>query len=281
MRALNRNSMDLRSFLAEVYDSHETLNEAKRAFRRLYARKELEGVLRRLLAEGRIPICFLDSEIVELMHKALVVDPWEYSKGSLELTPIGYIALKMLDGLLSISLEDIYSPPGTIVIKGTRLFQNRIVRVYQRYLMECWSPSEYSRVALFTPCSKVKPVPRSFINLKIDAMLAKEGFNVDRYIVSEPLILIPYKYAYMFPAAHYDYPPPLLEPDEREIFVNMLAEILRVRVSRAYENIVYFLTKHHRKIFEDALEKAGVEGVYVPFNVYWLPKLRDVLRSLT
>ncbi|OYT55887.1 MAG: hypothetical protein B6U76_04875 [Desulfurococcales archaeon ex4484_217_2] len=172
--------------------------------------------------------------------------------------------------------------PGEIVLRGNNLFFNEHVKTYHNYLINYWKPLKRKMIALFTPCSGVKPIPRSFMNVKIDGILRKYGLEgyVDRYIVSEPLALIPYRFAYYFPAAHYDYHPSMVSPEERRVYVELLRKVIEDKIARNYDRIVYSLPRFHKRIFEEAISGLDVEAVYVPYNVYYLPKLKETLLRL-
>ena len=210
----------------------------------------------------------------------LFIDPYKYfDYDEVVLTPISYTYYHHYqqnnpkDPFLALTF------PGKIVLKGRGLFFNDYVRVYHEFIIRYWRPLGGKRVALFTPCSSVKPIPRSFMNVKVDGVLRRYGLGeyVDRFIVSEPLVLIPYEYAYYFPAAHYDYHPSLLTSEEKRIYVELLRKVIEDKIAKNYGKIVYFLPKFHRRIFEEAVDGLDVETVYVPYNVYYLPVLRDVL----
>ena len=210
----------------------------------------------------------------------LFIDPYRYfNYDEVALTPISYTYYHHYqqnnpsDPFLALTF------PGRIVLRGKGLFFNDYVRVYHEFIVRYWRPLGGKRVALFTPCSSVKPIPRSFMNVKVDGVLRRYGLGnyVDRFIVSEPLVLIPYEFAYYFPAAHYDYHPSLLTSEERRVYVELLRRVIEDKIAKNYGKIVYFLPRFHRRIFEEAVDGVDVETVYVPYNVYYLPVLRDVL----
>lgn len=218
---------------------------------------------------------------IELAEKGLI-DKKLLSQGYLSITSQGYYVYKRLLGEIDIDLDIVFATPGTIIFRGEELFFNPIIRVYHEYILKVWCPILPGRIALFTPCSRIKPIPKSFMNRKIDAILRKYGLSVmvDRYIVSEPLGIIPYSQAYLFPAAHYDYPPDKLTAKEKELYVNIVADVLG-RINKYYDLIVYSLPRKHKEIFEQALNHIGGEAIYIPYNIYYLPKLRNKLLEIT
>ena len=213
----------------------------------------------------------------------LLIDPYSYyDYGNVILTPLGYVLYHHLNYDNPSNYDVALTFPGDIVLKGKDLFSNVFVKVYHEYIVEYWKPLRNKRAALFTPCSNVKPIPKSFMNVKIDGILRKyclEGY-VDRYIVSEPLVLIPYRFAYYFPAAHYDYHPSMVSSEERRVYVELLRKVIEDRIAKNYDRIVYSLPRFHKRIFEEAIGCLDVEAVYVPYNVYYLPKLKETLLRL-
>ncbi|MET1101806.1 MAG: DUF5591 domain-containing protein [Pyrodictiaceae archaeon] len=196
-------------------------------------------------------------------------------------TPLGYYVYKAIKRDLDEKiLEAIVTEPGKIIITGENLFFDERVKPWHEYMASIWEPEDGKKIALFTPCSRVKPIPHSFMNRKIDALLSASpiGYMVERLILSEPLAIIPYRYSLLFPAAHYDYPPEKLSREEIEYYIDLTALLLK-KIDTSYEAIVYSLPRQHRMIFEKALEDAGVEATYIPYNVYYLPKLKKALEE--
>ncbi len=204
------------------------------------------------------------------------------SQGYALISSLGYYYLLVLKGEVKLNLEVLFSPPGTIVFKGDELFFNPLIRVYHEYVLSIWKPITKAKIALFTPCSSIKPIPESFMNKKVDGILRKYSLTqvVDRYIVSEPLGIIDYGQAYLFPAAHYDYPPEKLTSREKHVYVEIIAEFLE-NIAGTYDYIVYSLPRRHKKVFEEALSVANITALYVPYNIYYLPRLRNELLRLS
>lgn len=209
-----------------------------------------------------------------------LISPYDYYDNDIVvLTPLAYMFYHHFSHGIPRDYRLFLSFPGDIVLKGNGLFFNEYVKVYHEYIVNYWEPPVFNSIALFTPCSNVKPIPRSFMNVKIDGILKKYGLekHVDRYIVSEPLVLVPYRFAYYFPAAHYDYHPSMVTPEERKIYVELLREIIERKIARRYNKIVYHLPRFHKRVFEEAINELNVEIVYVPYNVYYLPELKKAL----
>ncbi len=218
----------------------------------------------------------LNVEETEVAMETLVVDPQYFvSKKALLLTPIGFYLLR------GYPPEEVYSTPGTILITGEELFLNSIVMDYHEYLFGYLLENiEGGRTALFTPCSKVKPYRDSFMYRKIEAILNKYGTDVWRFVVSEPLVIVPRFFDIYYPAAHYDYPPEKLTENDIDIYVRLLKKALSI-IANKFEVMVYTLPKKHRAIFEKAMEDLEASVHYNPYNVYYFPQLKNLLVSLT
>ncbi len=204
--------------------------------------------------------------------EALAIDPqYLYYHGIKLVTPIGFFLLRDYD------LETIYAVPGTKVLEGDWLFLHPTVKDYYEYLfsylLDRMGPGE---VALITPCSKVKPYRDSFMYKKIESIINKYGRDVWRFVMSEPLVIVPRYFDVYFPAAHYDYPPEKVMPDEVPIYVDLLRKALEV-LSVKFERIVYTLPRKHKKIFEMAMEQAQLQASYTPYNVYYFPSLKEAI----
>jgi len=227
-----------------------------------------------IIVEAVIHGARLKRDELELAMKTLVIDPqYFYYRGLSVVTPIGFYLAR------GYSLNEIYSLPGTLILEGEELFLHPVVQDYHEYvfgyLLDLMGPGD---VALFTPCSKVKPYRDSFMYKKIEAIINKYGNDVWRFIVSEPLVIVPRYLDVYFPAAHYDYPPEKVTESEYEIYVDLLAKAIEI-VAVKFERLIYTLPKKHRKVFEDALSKAQVNALYTPYNVYFFPRLKEVLIS--
>ncbi len=217
----------------------------------------------------------INEKETELGMKALIIDPqYLYYKGIKVVTPIGYYLT------IGYDIDLLYLPPGTQILTGERLFFHPIVEDYFNYLfdylLERMGPGE---VALFTPCSKVKPYRDSFMYKKIESIINKYGRDVWRFVVSEPLVIVPRFMDVYFPAAHYDYPPEKVTEEEREIYVENLRRALEI-LTPNFERIIYTLPRKHKAIFEEALERAQVPAHYTPYNVYYFPSLKQALANV-
>ena len=171
--------------------------------------------------------------------------------------------------------------PGVIVLNGgDDLFFNEHVLRFYRYVINDWKASE-KPIALYFGCSHHKPFSRSFIHMKTIKMLKRhdlDGF-VQQFIVSEPLTVCPRELETTFPAANYDFPPKRLGKKGKREFVKRLRLFLQRRASKAYDYHVVFMPNHHKEIFAEA-SKRVLKPIFVPYNLYQLPKLLIVLQEL-
>jgi len=170
--------------------------------------------------------------------------------------------------------------PGQIVLKGgDELFQNKYVCSFYNYILNSWVPP-HKKIALYFGCSWHKPFSRSFIHLKAIKMLEKYELDkmVQQFIISEPLIICPRELENVFPAANYDFPPKRLGERGRKIFVERLRSFIK-KYGSNYDFHVGFMPNHHREIFDEA-SKGIIKPLYIPYNVFQLPNLLELLKRL-
>ena len=188
---------------------------------------------------------------------------------------------KVVEKLMSV-------PPGTIILRSSvdgELFRHPHVVLWHKFLLEHFTP-EPKPLALILPCTSIKPYRLSPTHRIADSRLARLGLEntVSVYVISEPMVLVPRELDIYYPFANYDYPPKHLDPESREIFVEILSKVLRkLRVHRA---IVAVLPQHHRSILLEALtrvdEKIAIDIVPYgrkAFNT--ISKAVDTLYKLT
>ena len=236
-----------------------------------------------LKKRGKNSLDWSGEEIINAFLQALkldLIDYFSYKKfGLIQLTQRGYYLLKLRDNLENSDLcRYIFAEPGVILLKDEKLFYHPLIKIYHDYILQVWQPIPLP-IALYLPCSKHKPYSKSFMQLKIRRMLYKWGLidYVQIYIVSEPLVLVPYQLEKLFPAAHYDYPPERVSNDEIEIYIKVLREILK-KLRQAHKVHIYSLPRFHKAIFENAASSDG-DYIYVPYNVYYIPRLARTLSS--
>lgn len=152
--------------------------------------------------------------------------------------------------------------PGLIVLKNTRettLFNHPHIRLWHRFLLEVFDPGLLGReCALILPCSHVKPYRISRLHSQLESMLTKYNLvdRIQRYILSEPMILVPRELDIYYPFANYDYSPKELTERDRETFVKLLASVLPKL--RKHKRIVAVLPKHHTGILVSALKSCSM-----------------------
>ncbi len=123
---------------------------------------------------------------------------------------------------------------------------------------------------LLTPCSNVKPYPRSPQSAKIRGVLRRLGFwdpsgpgmygspsGLGWIYLSDLLGLVPYEVAHEYPACCYNYPPDLLEADRRA-WEELISTIAAGLSSAEPEVIIAYLPRRYLLILGEAIESAGV-----------------------
>jgi len=172
------------------------------------------------------------------------------------------------------------------MLTGTKAFKHPAVNRYWRWLLEEYRP-RYS-VALVTPCSRVKPYTKSPTSRKIRGLLRRLGlWNVGspRGIVwlyfSDLLILVPYEKAEEYPACCYDVPPSMVLTNGllRTRVVKLLAEAVSRLVWRGLAELIVFLPKAHKRLWDEAKRYAGMwpGEVVVRYTIFSLDGLRRIL----
>ena len=170
--------------------------------------------------------------------------------------------------------------PGQIILRGgDELFFNEYVYSFYDYVLNFWKPPS-KKIALYLGCSRHKPFSRSFIHLKVIRMLEKHDLvnSIQQFIISEPLAICPRELETVFPAANYDFPPEKLGEKGRTIFIERLREFLK-KYKDFYKFHVGFMPNHHRRVFNKS-SHGVLRPLYVPYNVYQLPKLLELLKHL-
>lgn len=141
------------------------------------------------------------------------------------------------------------------LIGGDELFHHpRFIKHYE-FMLKQYVPNN-KPVAFFLSCSKHKPFYKSPYRRVFNAMITK-NLNIRDishvYTVSEPAILVPEEFDDT-DVSQYDFPPAAMQAEGKEIFIERLATVLPKHIL-AHEKIFYILPKHHRGIFEAALER--------------------------
>ena len=180
------------------------------------------------------------------------------------------------------------------LIGGDELFQEpRFVKHYE-FMINDYIPNVEKPIAFFLSCSKHKPYNKSPYRRVFHAMLNKKLSIRDLsqiYTVSEPAIIVPEEFDDTN-ITKYDFPPDEMKEEGRSIFIERLAVVLP-KLIHAHKYSFYVLPKHHRKIFEQALEKIiqnkkesklsekllSSKVKYAPPVTYNLPKVREIVKT--
>lgn len=148
--------------------------------------------------------------------------------------------------------------PGLVVLRNkeaTTLFSHPHIRLWHRFLLEVFDSRVLGKsYALILPCSRVKPYRISRLHNQLEHLLDRYGLDnsIQRYIVSEPMVLVPRELDIYYPFANYDYPPEELTERDREIFIELLASTLPKL--KNHRGILAVLPKHHKNILITALK---------------------------
>ena len=180
-------------------------------------------------------------------------------------------------------------PAGREWLRGWRAFSHPAVKRYWSWLLGSYMPR--ARVALVTPCSRVKPYTRSPASRKMRAVLRRLGVwsdggpeGVEWLYFSDLLILVPYRRAEDYPACCYDVPPEEVLPNTRlrGLVVTLLAEALRRLRRLGVTDVVVFLPRRHLRLWSEAYEVADEKPRQhmVGYTIYSFRGVEEALRSL-
>lgn len=177
---------------------------------------------------------------------------------------------------------------------GDELFQApRFVNHYNFMLNE-YIPIKEKPIAFFLSCSKHKPYYKSPYRRVFYAMLDSKLKIRDIsqiYTISEPAIVVPEEFDDT-KITKYEFPPSKMKQEGKDIFIKRLSNILP-KLIKAHEYLFYILPKHHRSIFEKAINEViqneknkSVDTkdflsriIYAPPLTYNLPKTRVIIEN--
>jgi predicted RNA-binding protein len=157
-------------------------------------------------------------------------------------------------------------------------------------MLKDYIPPVDKPIALFLSCSKHKPYNKSPYRRVFLAMLENKLKIRDIsqiYTISEPAILVPQELDETV-ITKYEFPPDMLQSKGRQIFIERLSKLLP-KIIRGHKISFYVLPKHHRGIFEEALELITPKDkkeldkkqiVYAPPVTYNLPRARKIIEEV-
>jgi hypothetical protein len=108
------------------------------------------------------------------------------------------------------------------------------------------------KVAVLVPCAGTKPFSEAPSH-KHGYMPALDGLKVDRWVVAEPLGVVPWSWEQTYPNNAYDFPPDQLKGQGRDLLVERIRGWLEGPGAH-YERILLALPGHHGKLVRDAAE---------------------------
>ncbi|MFW9922341.1 MAG: DUF5591 domain-containing protein [Candidatus Thorarchaeota archaeon] len=178
------------------------------------------------------------------------------------------------------------------LIGGDELFDVPRFVNHHDFMLKSYIPIKEKQYSFFLSCSKYKPYYKSPYRRLFYSMLSKNLDIRDKsqiYTVSEPAIIVPEELDDTNITA-YDFPPENLTDKGKEIFILRLSNILP-KLILAHEHSFYVLPRHHRAIFEQALERIYTNHMipdldktliisrvtYAPPLTYNLPKAKMII----
>ena len=180
------------------------------------------------------------------------------------------------------------------LIGGDELFFVSRFEDHFKFMVNDYIPNTAKPIAIFMSCSKHKPFYKSPYRRVFYAMLNKNLQIRDIsqiYTISEPAIIVPEELDDTN-VSKYDFPPDQMKEKGRKVFIERLTEVLP-KLILAHKVSFYVLPKHHRGIFEKALEKIvekhprnktliekiAVNVKYLPPLTYNIPKAKEGIKQ--
>lgn len=105
-------------------------------------------------------------------------------------------------------------------------------------------------VAVLIPCAEIKPYSESPSHAD-GYCPALAGKDVDVWVVSEPMGVIPYEWTNEYPNDAYEFAPKHVKGEVRELLVDRIQAWLE-RHGVRYDEVYLALTDHHMKLVMDA-----------------------------
>jgi predicted RNA-binding protein len=112
-------------------------------------------------------------------------------------------------------------------------------------------------VAVLIPCAGTKPYRESPSHAG-GYCPALEGKDVDVWVVSEPMGVIPYDWSDEYPNESYEFPPKHVKGEAREILVDRIRQWLE-RQGVKYDEVYLALTDHHMGLVCEAAAEVDAD----------------------
>ncbi|MEB3779734.1 MAG: DUF5591 domain-containing protein [Desulfurococcales archaeon] len=163
-----------------------------------------------------------------------------------------------------------------------------------------WVSNEYlleSDILLLTPCSNVKPYPKSPTSRKIRGVLRRLGYwddegnglfgapiGVEWSYLSDLLVLVPYIRAHEYPACCYEYAPQIIG-GEKDTVIEEIRETLLMFFKRNYKLriIILYLPRFYNILLEPVLNNIldSTKIFKVKYHIFYGHRwLENVLREV-
>ncbi len=174
---------------------------------------------------------------------------------------------------------------------GLKAFNHPVVKEHWAMLVKEYEPRE--RVVIVTPCSNVKPYPRSPASGKVRGVLRRLGLwsggkkgvlgepsGVEWLYFSDLLVFVPYSKAWEYPACCYEVPPSLVVGNEYGERIASIAAKVLSKIARRNTPVIAWLPRTHRKIFSKAVEAAEPRPrvVYAKYSLFSARELEEALK---
>lgn len=138
-------------------------------------------------------------------------------------------------------------------------------------------------VVLVTPCSNVKPYPRSPSSAKIRGVLRRLGLwdpegpglygaprGVEWIYLSDLLGVVPYDKAHEYPACCYEFPPDLAMDGMAGLVIPEIRGVLERYLSRGRaRTVVLYLPRLYLRVALPVVERSGVDVRVVRYHIFW------------
>lgn len=136
-------------------------------------------------------------------------------------------------------------------------------KVYTDNWREALEVEPHHKIAVLVPCAGTKPFSEAPSH-KHGYMPALEGLAVDRWVVAEPLGVVPWAWERRYPNDAYNFPPDQLRGAGRTLLVERIRAWLD-STGREYDALLLALPGHHGDLVQDAA--AGLDLPLVDLSI--------------